>query len=44
VPGSSWGGRSWTFWQYASDGTVPGISGRVDLDLYRFSSFDAVTY
>lgn len=44
VPGSTWGGHSWTFWQYASDGTVPGISGRVDLDRYRFSSFAAVTY
>jgi len=44
VPGSNWGGKSWTFWQYTSDGLVPGISGRVDLDRYRFDSFDAVTY
>ena len=44
VPGSNWGGRSWTFWQYTSDGSVPGISGRVDLNRYRFSTFDAVTY
>lgn len=44
VPGSNWGGKSWTFWQYTSDGTVPGISGRVDLNRYRFSTFDAVTY
>jgi lysozyme len=44
VPGSNWGGRSWTFWQYTSDGTVPGISGRVDLNRYRFQSFAAVTY
>ncbi|HUQ44677.1 MAG TPA: glycoside hydrolase family 25 protein [Candidatus Limnocylindria bacterium] len=44
VPASNWGGRSWTFWQYTSDGTVPGISGRVDLDRYRFATFDAVTY
>ena len=35
---------SWTFWQYSSDGTVPGIAGRVDVDLYHFSSFAAVTY
>ena len=27
VPASNWGGRSWTFWQYTSSGTVPGISG-----------------
>lgn len=40
----NWGGRSWTFWQYTSDGSVPGISGRVDLNRYRFSNFEAVTY
>ena len=44
IPGSNWGGRSWTFWQYSSDGSVSGIAGRVDLNLYRFSSFAAVTY
>ena len=44
VPGSNWGGKSWTFWQYTSNGSVPGISGRVDLNRYRFSNFDAVTY
>ena len=44
VPASNWGGRSWTFWQYSSDGSVPGISGRVDLNRYRFATFDAVTY
>ena len=44
VPASNWGGRSWTFWQYTSDGVVPGIAGRVDLNRYRFPTFDAVTY
>jgi GH25 family lysozyme M1 (1,4-beta-N-acetylmuramidase) len=44
VPGSNWGGRSWTFWQYSSDGSVPGISGRVDLNRYKYATFDAVTY
>ena len=44
LPASNWGGRSWTFWQYTSDGLVPGIEGRVDLNRYRFESFDAVTY
>jgi lysozyme len=44
VPGDNWGGKSWTFWQYTSEGIVPGISGRVDLDRFRFESFDAVTY
>jgi GH25 family lysozyme M1 (1,4-beta-N-acetylmuramidase) len=44
VPATNWGGRSWTFWQYTSDGTVPGITGRVDLNRYRFATFAAVTY
>ncbi len=44
VPGSNWGGKSWTFWQYSDSGSVPGISGNVDLNRYRFSTFDAVTY
>ncbi|HEX3264892.1 MAG TPA: glycoside hydrolase family 25 protein [Candidatus Limnocylindrales bacterium] len=44
VPGSNWGGHSWTFWQYSSDGTVPGISGRVDLNRYHFDGFAPVTY
>ena len=44
VPASNWGGKSWTFWQYSSEGSVPGISGRVDLDRYRLSSWDSVTY
>jgi GH25 family lysozyme M1 (1,4-beta-N-acetylmuramidase) len=35
VPAENWGGKSWTFWQYTSDGSVPGISGRVDLDRYN---------
>ena len=44
VPADNWGGKGWTFWQYTSEGLVPGISGKVDLDRYRFDSFDAVTY
>ena len=33
--GQQLGRHGWTFWQYTSDGTVPGITGRVDLDRYR---------
>ncbi len=44
APGGDWAGRSWTFWQYTSNGRVPGIAGRVDLNRYRFETFDAVTY
>ena len=43
-PAENWGGKGWTFWQYTSDGVVPGISGRVDLNRYRFDSFARVTY
>jgi GH25 family lysozyme M1 (1,4-beta-N-acetylmuramidase) len=42
VPASNWGGNGWTFWQYTSDGSVSGISGRVDLNRYRHSTFTPV--
>jgi GH25 family lysozyme M1 (1,4-beta-N-acetylmuramidase) len=42
LPASNWGGLGWTFWQYTSSGTVPGISGRVDLDFYRSADFGPV--
>jgi GH25 family lysozyme M1 (1,4-beta-N-acetylmuramidase) len=35
VPADNWGGKGWTFWQYTSDGSVSGISGRVDLNRYK---------
>ena len=43
VPAQNWAGNGWTFWQYTSDGSVAGIEGRVDLDVFRGSSLDAVT-
>lgn len=36
VPAGNWGGRGWSVWQYTSSGSVPGISGRVDLNRLRF--------
>lgn len=42
VPGGNWGGLGWTFWQYTSSGTVPGISGRVDLNRYNGTDFTPV--
>ena len=42
-PGRQLGRNGWTFWQYTSDGRVPGISGRVDLDRYRYADFDRVS-
>ena len=41
VPAGGWGGNGWSFWQYSSAGTVPGISGPVDLDRYNGSSLPA---
>jgi GH25 family lysozyme M1 (1,4-beta-N-acetylmuramidase) len=38
VPAGNWGGNGWTFWQYTSSGSVPGIGVRVDLD--RFNGLD----
>jgi lysozyme len=32
VPANNWGGNGWQVWQYSSQGTLPGIHGRVDLD------------
>ena len=32
VPAANWNGNGWTFWQYSSSGTVPGITGRADVD------------
>jgi Lyzozyme M1 (1,4-beta-N-acetylmuramidase) len=42
VAGADWGGSGWTFWQYTSNGTVPGISGHVDLDRYARTDFKHV--
>ena len=44
VPANNWGGHGWTFWQYTSDGTVPGIAGRVDLDRYNGTDLTPVAY
>lgn len=30
-----WGGGTWDFWQYSDAGSVSGISGAVDLDVYN---------
>ena len=44
VPAQSWGGRNWTFWQYTNCGSVPGISGCVDLDRFNGTSLSRATY
>jgi lysozyme len=35
VPAGNWGGHGWTFWQHSSTGSVPGVSGPVDLDRFN---------
>ena len=42
VPAENWGGDSWTFWQYTSDGSVAGIGGRVVLDRFNGSDLSKV--
>jgi GH25 family lysozyme M1 (1,4-beta-N-acetylmuramidase) len=32
VPSNNWAGRGYSVWQFTSSGSVPGISGRVDMD------------
>ena len=44
VPANNWGGRGWTFWQYSDCGSVPGISGCVDLDRYNGIDLSPVAY
>jgi GH25 family lysozyme M1 (1,4-beta-N-acetylmuramidase) len=39
---NGWANKGWTFWQYTSDGVVPGISGRVDLNRYHSKDFTKV--
>jgi GH25 family lysozyme M1 (1,4-beta-N-acetylmuramidase)/uncharacterized protein YgiM (DUF1202 family) len=42
LPAHDWGGNGWTFWQYTSSGSVPGITGRVDLDRFNGTDFSVV--
>jgi GH25 family lysozyme M1 (1,4-beta-N-acetylmuramidase) len=42
LPANDWGGNGWTFWQYSNNGTVPGIGGRVDLDVFNGASLTPV--
>ncbi|GMA66201.1 glycoside hydrolase family 25 protein [Alicyclobacillus fastidiosus] len=33
-PANAAGWTSWTFWQYSDTGSIPGVTGNVDLDVY----------
>ena len=37
-PDDRYGGQSWRFWQYTSTGLVPGIAGRVDINVFAGSA------
>ena len=43
VPASSWGGNSWSVWQYSSSGHVKGITGRVDLNRLAATGFGPIS-
>jgi lysozyme len=36
-PSEKYGGRRWTFWQYTATGSVPGVKGKVDRNLFAGS-------
>jgi lysozyme len=44
IPGNSWGGHGWTFWQYSNCGSVAGITGCVDLDRYNGSALTGLAF
>jgi GH25 family lysozyme M1 (1,4-beta-N-acetylmuramidase) len=44
TPASNWSGHAWTFWQYSSCGTVPGVSGCVDLDRFGGTDLSKLRY
>ncbi|MDQ0472903.1 glycoside hydrolase family 25 protein [Labrys wisconsinensis] len=36
-PSARYGGRSWAFWQYTATGSVPGVAGKVDRNVFAGS-------
>lgn len=42
VPAGDWAGRGWTLWQYAVQGGVDGISGKVDRDRYNGADLEPI--
>ncbi|HXF56537.1 MAG TPA: GH25 family lysozyme [Actinomycetota bacterium] len=42
VPADNWGGHGWTFWQWTSCASVPGIAGCVDGDRYNGTDLSGV--
>ncbi len=42
LPGASWGGLGWSFWQWSNCQKIPGITGCVDGDRFNGSSLASV--
>ena len=42
LPGASWGGLGWSFWQWSNCQKIPGITGCVDGDRFNGSSLSSV--
>jgi len=40
TPAEAYPGQSWTFWQYSATGTIEGIAGEVDLNVFNGSAAD----
>ena len=43
-PGEVYGGKDWSFWQYTSTGVVPGIAGKVDINVFAGSKANWVRW
>ena len=39
-PGEAYRDRAWTFWQFTTTGTVPGVRGKVDRNSYNGTRAD----
>jgi lysozyme len=35
VPGNNWGGKGYTFWQFTEGGSVRGVKGQVDRNIFK---------
>lgn len=43
VPAANWGGRGWSIWQVSDCGSVAGINGCVDIDLFKGTNMSGLT-
>ena len=43
-PSDRYPGQQWTFWQYSSTGTVPGMAGEIDLNTFAGTRADWIEW